>query len=381
MTKLKKNSTILKFLSVILFFEIFFSVIFIYRPIPHAGWVFKIFTAYDDQKMNTKKYNKAWDYKKERYKPGIHKNEYTTFHINKWGFRGVNFNKEKKANTIRIITYGDSLTVGLESPDNLTYPFLLEKKLKENSNNFEVLNFGAGNRTLSWIYELIYTELKDYSPDFIVVQNNFSSAAYDSLMINSSGKELIKNEFDLFILKLHRILANNIMIYRGLDRIYKILYVNLYIGNNSITEPIGSKESDINYFEKDYYNKLNSLLELGRKNNFRLVVIEEKNYINSLFQKKFKKKDLNELFNILKNFNVINFEIDEKSAFLAITNTILNKQLNLLKKNNPDVILINTTNIFSSIEKEEATVDGLHLTPYGNSVIANEVAKKILLNL
>ena len=135
------------------------------------------------------------------------------------------------------------------------------------------------------------------------------------------------------------------------------------------------------YFEKDYYNKLNSLLELGRKNNFRLVLIEEKNYINSIFQKQLKKKNLNELFDILKNFNVTNFEIDDRDAFLAITNAILNKQLNLLKKNNSDVILINTTNIFSEIEKEKATLDGLHLTPYGNSTIAKEIAKKILLNL
>ena len=87
------------------------------------------------------------------------------------------------------------------------------------------------------------------------------------------------------------------------------------------------------------------------------------------------------LFFSCPNFNVTNFEIDDKDAFFAITNTILNKQLNLLKKNNPNVILINTTKIFSSIEKEKTTLDGLHLTPYGNSIIASEIAKKILLNL
>ena len=86
-------------------------------------------------------------------------------------------------------------------------------------------------------------------------------------------------------------------------------------------------------------------------------------------------------FNTSPVSNVTNFEIDDRDAFLAITNAILNKQLNLLKKNNSDVILINTTNIFSEIEKEKATLDGLHLTPYGNSTIAKEIAKKILLNL
>ena len=56
MTKLIKNSTILKLLSAILFFEIFFSLIFLYRPIPHAGWLIKIFTTYDTQKMNVEEH-------------------------------------------------------------------------------------------------------------------------------------------------------------------------------------------------------------------------------------------------------------------------------------------------------------------------------------
>ena len=68
-----------------------------------------------------------------------------------------------------IIVLGDSFTVGLGVPDNLTYPKLLEKLV-----NFQVLNFAMNGASNEWIARKLKIILKFFNPVAIIVHYTFS---------------------------------------------------------------------------------------------------------------------------------------------------------------------------------------------------------------
>ena len=70
-------------------------------------------------------YEINWDFSKNKMIPGIYENEEIQYTINSKGFRGKEFKTFKEK--YRIICFGGSSTIGLKSPDDQTYPAILEK--------------------------------------------------------------------------------------------------------------------------------------------------------------------------------------------------------------------------------------------------------------
>ena len=134
-----------------------------------------------------------WDKKTNKVVPGKYKiklnddkiNEYT---INSKGFRDKEFTIKKKSD-YRIISFGGSTTMGLESPDNFTYPDLLEK-FKNNNLNVEVLNFGFSSKSLNFIRELFFSEAIKYDPDIITIYSARNPIMYDSIGTKLKIKEI-----------------------------------------------------------------------------------------------------------------------------------------------------------------------------------------------
>ena len=150
--------------SIILFGERKYSLIF--KPLSNQI-----------SKMTTN-YEISWDYKNNKMKPGKYlTDEGISYNINSKGFRGKEFKtiKEKK----RIIAFGGSTTIGIESPDNLTYPAQLEKILNEKKLDYEVLNMGFSSKSLNYIKNLFFNEAYIYDPDIILIYNNRNSIMYD----------------------------------------------------------------------------------------------------------------------------------------------------------------------------------------------------------
>ena len=64
-----------------------------------------------------------WDYSTNKMKPGVYTTDQgITYTINSKGFRGKEFDIKK--NKIRVLVFGGSTVVGLESPDDKTYPYI-----------------------------------------------------------------------------------------------------------------------------------------------------------------------------------------------------------------------------------------------------------------
>jgi lysophospholipase L1-like esterase len=93
-------------------------------------------------------------------------------HINSQGLRGPEYQTEKPADTIRILSLGDSRTFGWGLSDEETYSRRLERSLQAyvgQGKKVEVINAGVN----AWSYSQMLVYLRDfglrYQPDFVVL--------------------------------------------------------------------------------------------------------------------------------------------------------------------------------------------------------------------
>ena len=93
-------------------------------------------------------------------------------HINSQGMRGPEFQTEKPANTIRILSLGDSRTFGWGLSDEETYSRRLERSLQAYvgpGKKVEVINAGVN----AWSYPQMLVYFRDfglrYQPDFVIL--------------------------------------------------------------------------------------------------------------------------------------------------------------------------------------------------------------------
>ena len=93
-------------------------------------------------------------------------------HINSQGTRGPEFQMEKPANTIRILSLGDSRTFGWGLSDAETYSRRLEQSLQNcvgPGKKVEVINAGVN----AWSYSQMLVYFRDfglrYQPDFVIL--------------------------------------------------------------------------------------------------------------------------------------------------------------------------------------------------------------------
>ncbi len=90
--------------------------------------------------------------------------------INKWGFRGKDFELEKPEGRFRIICLGDSVTFGWSVGDDETYPFQLEQSLRKKYPNcdIEVINLGITGYT-SFQGKMLFKKFaKELKPDLVI---------------------------------------------------------------------------------------------------------------------------------------------------------------------------------------------------------------------
>ena len=91
----------------------------------------------------------------------------TVISTNKFGFRGP----EKSFKTGQILTIGDSQTYGFGLDYLNTWPYLLEKKIKEKDINLEVYNLGAPGTDTDFHIEVTKKYIKLLKPKYIILTN------------------------------------------------------------------------------------------------------------------------------------------------------------------------------------------------------------------
>jgi lysophospholipase L1-like esterase len=355
----------------LLILEIFSSII-IFQKEKKTGVLFSIFNYKKNSQVN---YKINWDKSNNKIVPGKYKSklsdgrvvEYT---INSKGFRNKNFNKKKNTD-YRIISFGGSTTMGLESPDDLTYPAQLEKKLKNNGYDVEVLNFGFSSKSLNFIRELFFTEAIQYKPDFITIYSARNSIMYDSIGTKIKMKEIQFPKLQ----KVNLYLINNIMSFRLLFKIYKkILSSN--ISTEKIISPYDEKtEHNIYYFTNQYFDTIKQIVDYAEKFDIEIILIKQAVYIDPKIQNIIQNRPLNKLIKNLQSLRRNGlFEMNYEDIFWILTITILNKQIDKFEKYNNVTIVDPISSLISNQKNFEGY---LHLTINGNNVLAESIYEKI----
>jgi|TARA_Y100000031_G_C8221323_1_gene386096 lysophospholipase L1-like esterase len=361
--KFIKNSLLI--IISLIFIELFSQLIFLFYGEQNKYSIFlKPFANQISEKIT--EYQIHWDYSTNKMKPGY----YTTdkginYKINSKGFRGDEFNIEKEK--IRILSFGGSTTIGLESPDNKTYPYQLQNLLNSENIKFEVINMGFGSKSLNFIKNLYFNEAFKYEPDLIIIYNNRNSLMYDSSYINP-------NLSNVRLIKINYFLQENIMTFRLMLKIYKRV-INLNLSKETLKSPWGSKGIPKEYLLYDYKNSLIEIINFSLKNNVKVVLTKQAYNIKPNIFLDLNKYTVNQLIEMYNNDSVKNeYNLNEKEVYWLILGTILNKKMEELN-NYKNVILVDP--VKELLKDKSNFTDIIHLTPRGNSVLAKEIFKEI----
>ena len=314
----------------------------------------------------TKNYEISWDYKYNKMKPGSYLTDKgVPYNINSRGFRGKEFKtiKDKK----RIIAFGGSTTIGLESPDNLTYPTQLEKILKKKNLDYEVLNMGFVSKSLNFIKNLFFNEAYTYNPDIILIYNNRNSIMYD-------GGYIDPPKINVRFLNLNYYFQENIMTYRVMFKLYKRI-LNFNLNSNYLKSPFSNKGVSEDYLRTGYSNSLVEIIEFAKKKNIKVVLIKQAYLFDNKILQEIEQLTVDELIKFYKqDYFIKKFNISETINFWSVLGTILNKKIDeLIVYDN--VVIVDPRKVLTS-SKQNFT-DYLHLTPKGNKMLAYEISKKI----
>ena len=362
--------------NIVNFFVIIFSLLLveilasavIYYKEKKFGLIFKPFSSIEKRIVT---YDVNWDHTKNKIVKGIYyhtnadgvKNKYV---INSKGFRGDEFNNNKNKN-YRIINFGGSVTMGLESSEDMTYPAQLQSLILKNNLNAEVINMGMVSKSLNYIRDIFISEAINYKPDMITIYSNRNSTMYDSV-----GTKLKKNiKQNESITKLIYFLNENIMSFRLLFKINRKI-VSKTISSDKIISPYNDKiNHNLFYFTEQYRKTLEEIIILSLKNDIKVVLIKQPFYIKPLIQKKLENKKIPELINLLKELRNIDFYgLDYHDSFWVLTNEILNKHFDEFAKQE-NVLIIDPTN--KMLKDKSYFFDMNHLRPEGNAVLAEEI--------
>lgn len=358
---------------ILLILELLFTFFFVYKT-NYFGPLAKFFYKSETKENEKNIYKINWDRYTEKMIPGTYSYNDVQYKVNSLGFLGEEFSIKNK-NNCRIISFGGSTTAGLETAN--PYPKILEEKLSKNNLNCEVLNFGFSGKSLNFIEKLLVSEAVNYSPNIITIQSNRNSVMYDSFGSGSISPDTISNKFDYHLYELKIFLFSKLMTYRFIELAGKRIVSKIYVNENKIINPYSaSAYHSKNYFTSKYINQIDNIINFCRNNNIKVVLIKQPKYIDLEYQKVISKLSKEEILNKLFTYQKEK-KRDKVDLFWMYTSEIINKSLDEIKINNPDIILVDPIEEILKSKKEINFSDDVHLTSHGNEIVAEKIMLSI----
>ena len=204
------------------------------------------------------------------------------YNINSDGFADDDFSVNKNVNEKRIFIFGDSFMAAMEVDITNTTHMLLEKKLKESDENFEVYNFGIPGYGTDQYMVALKKYAPIYKPDIVIFSmltaNDLKNIDYDMesekckpfFKLNESKLELIPFDCDKTRRENIRFLRKS----NVLDFIYRqisVIRIKSSINDNK-------KQIPINFYIYESGNpKFNDSFLLNEK-----IILEAKKYCQTI---------------------------------------------------------------------------------------------------
>ena len=359
--------------------EIVFTIFFVVHKTNYYGSLAKLFLSENKILEKTVFYEIKYDKLTGKYIPGDYSFNDIKHHVNKFGFIGEEIELENKTGC-RIVSLGGSTTAGTETKE--PYPKILEKLLRQNNYNCEVLNFGFSGKALNFLEDLLVDEVIKFNPNIVTIMNNRNSTMYNSYTTSSVATDIVDSKYDLFIYEIKNFLFLEIMTYRFMNLAYNRL-ISLFLDKeNKILSPFNptvfhSKK----YFETGYKNQILRINSYCKAKGIKLLLIKQAYFIDPDFQKIISKASKEDIIKKLIKYNKEKINIEKTNLFWIYTNAILNKTFDEIKSIDENIILVDPTdNLYAKNKKDFFLNDGLHLNINGNRIIAKKIFENLVLN-
>jgi lysophospholipase L1-like esterase len=268
--------------------------------------------------------------------------------INKHGFRGPFFKKEKPKSIYRILTLGGSTTAG-EHSNELTWPRILERMLNNKLNNniyFQVINGGvwANNSChVKYLYERAIDQVK---PNLVLLMTGWNDIDKFNNKNLSSEKDYCPNEN---ILK-------NLNFYRLFSRLLLFTHKE-------------KKQTSFNIYKHSlelYRNNLRKIIEDTKRKNILVGLVSMPSVM-----------DRNTPANTFKNYNQFIGLSTAEISYKRDAGKKINESKKAVAKEYSNAFYVNSGISFSTSNKNLFFFDTIHPTGEGNRLLAYGVYKKI----
>mgnify|MGYP005992583697 FL=1 len=262
--------------------------------------------------------------------------------------------RNSSLNKKNIVTLGGSSTWG-HNNDDKTYPYFLKTNLKD----FNVYNYGQrGHRSSNFVNNMeksgLFKKKIDYAVLYVGHNDSMSLQyifkAYDVVQTNFKRiTKYIPVEYSMIVRDLSVFLYGRY----ASEQINSIL-------NKEIDYPTKVIDDNNEYFTK-YIKELIDILTINNKNIHIIFIQELTNYYKPINELTLEKS------NIMKTYQVINNDFKGKFRIMK-----------KLSKENNNIDFYMSNEILENNKISDIMLDVVHLKDYGNKVLADFVAEKII---
>jgi hypothetical protein len=304
---------------------------------------------------------------------------YDNLNINSYGFRGDEISNENK---YTIIFLGGSTVFGIvTSSDKTTIPAFLEKKLKEENLDVQVINAGIPKATSVDELYLLETDLLKYKPNLVIMYDGWNDIGernkiklnidYEQYKKNSyfeNYEDISKNEFQnstktksgTGILKFF----SKIDYKTGIGMTYFIrdnLILNFNVLKNEYYVPEKNFDSNLVQIEIKLKNNWDKVCNMGEQNSFQTV-----NILQPSLGTGSRNLSNEEIIRMsLVNYNNDNLDYLQKFDIGKMENSECHN-------------IIDLRDIFDEINDKTVYFDVVHVSDFGNKIISEKIYEKIL---
>jgi lysophospholipase L1-like esterase len=268
--------------------------------------------------------------------------------INKHGFRGPFFKKEKPKNIYRILTLGGSTTAG-ENSNELTWPRILERMLNNKLNNnvyFQVINGGVWANNSCHVKYLYEREIDQVKPNMVLLMTGWNDIDKLNHKNLSSEKDYCPKEN---ILK-------KLNFYRLFSRLFFFTHKE-------------KKQTGFSIFKHNlelYRNNLRKIIEDAKEKKILVGLVSLPSVM-----------DRNTPTNKLKNHTQLKGLSKVEINYKRDAGKKINKSKKIVAKEYSNAFFVNSGISFSTSNKNLFFFDAIHPTGAGNRVLAYGVYKQI----
>ncbi|PIS14390.1 hypothetical protein COT64_02890 [Candidatus Shapirobacteria bacterium CG09_land_8_20_14_0_10_39_12] len=276
--------------------------------------------------------------------------------INSKGFRGKEFNKEKKADVNRIITMGDSVTFGI-TPEVCPYPSQLQEIFnKKYPNKVEIINAGVEGYSSEYVLKRLKYDILQYKPDIVTVYVGWNDLYAVNPQSPLNSKKMAKlAEF-----------LNKFYIYKAGRKVI-FLWIKPKLDHLiTLSNAINADAAIYDKFEpENYKNNLKEIIKVCRENNIKVILIN----LTSILSDNMSQEDIKKV-----HYPYFTSDIEKLKTLQTIYNQAIEQVAQ--ENNTPQIDLNSAINKISN--KGALFFDTMHPYCEGQKIIAETIFNDLI---